>query len=269
MKTKIAIIIPAIIDQECADMLTKSMEKYIIGVNPDYHFNFFINIDDYRRHDCYGDVKSISKSYNDLAKENCSVDIVIHKPPLTLTVASRELFERFLNSDSDYLIFFDDDCEIINPICFNEFIKLITEDVTLHLSFAYDDMSVENPFITNDVYFEGKTIKVFKNSDIFLTENGTIFTKKTIKNILNEYAVDDKKKNISFHKFNSNRNPEDVIGVLDSYKNKPVLTVAFKNDTCVVDDVVIDGIKNLWRLPKKNHFIVDSIRHYRKVGWNK
>ena len=268
MRTKIAIMIPAIIDQECADMLTESMKKNIIKVNPDCYFNFIVNIDDYRRHDCYGDVKSISKSYSGLAEENCSVDIVVHNPPLTLTVASRELFERFLNSDSDYLIFFDDDCEIINPIYFDEFIKLITEKVTLHLAFAYDDMSVENPFITNDVYFEGKTIKIFKNSKIFLTENGTIFTRKTIKNILNEYNVDDRKKNVLFHKFNPRRNPEDVIGALDSYKNKPSLTVAFKNDTCVVDNIV-DGTKKLWRLSKKNHFIVDSIRHYRKVGWNR
>jgi len=262
-KIKIAIMVPAIIDQECADMVTDCMRKNIIQANLDCDFKFLINIDDYRRKGDTGDVESISSSYNILAEEdNCVVDIVVHGTPLGLTTASRELFERFLKTDSEYLVFFDDDCELPNPIRFREFIHLTEEkDVTLHMAHSYDTISVENPFIQNNVCFEGETVRIFENNRVFMTENGTIFTRKMIEDILEEYCLNESK-------FNTSYNPEDVIGALDCYKKRPVWTITFKTENCVVDDI-IDGTRKPWRLPKENHFIVDSIRHYKKVGWNK
>ena len=250
-------MIPAIIDQECADALIDHMRKNIVVANPDITFKFLVNVDDYRRKGCLGTVETICDSYSSLKQSNCTVDIVINGKPLGLTVASRELFKRFLETDFEYLVFFDDDCVIINPVYFNEFINMVNEDYTFHLAFAYDNISVENPFITNDVYLEGQTVRIFKNSRVFCTENGTIFTKNMVRKIINEYTTDERKFNTSF-------NPEDVIGALDCYKCRPVLTVAFKNNKCVVVD-----LKQPWRLPKENHFIVDSIRHFRIVGWNK
>ena len=260
---KIAIMIPAIIDQECAQAVTSAMRENIVLANPDCEFTFLINIDDYCRTGCFGNVTSVSNAYNELAKEvNCLVNIVVHKHPLGLTLASRKLFERFLDLDSDYLIFFDDDCVVINPIHFSEFLGVVKDDVTLHLAFAYDNASVENPFIKNDIQFEGDTVRVFSNSAVFMTENGTIFTRDNIRDILDEYGSNEKK-------FDRSRNPEDVIGGLDCYRKRPVWTVTYKADDCIVADKSPKKNRPLWRLPRKNHFIVDSIRHHRKVGWNK
>lgn len=257
MKPAIAIMIPAIIDQECAEMVSDTIRKNIVNANTYCDFILLLNIDDYCRKGCHGDVDSISKTYNELGVEsNCSISIIVHKKPLGLTPASRELFGRFLKTGAEALLFLDDDCEIINPVIFKDFMGLIYNDVTLHLAFAYDDKSSENPFIRNDIYFDGQSMIAFRNSHIFLTENGTIFTKEMVKNILNEYESDKKK-------YNPKYNPEDVIGHLNCYKQNPVITLAHKDKDCIVRDVP------LWKLPKKNHFVVDSVRHYRKVGWNR
>lgn len=251
---KIGIIIPAIVDQECANAVVSSVASNMIRCNKNIEFSVFLNVDNYCRKGCHGNKESIANKYKELENEpNCKVNVFHHSPPLGLTRASKFLFEKFIRTDSEFLLFLDDDCVIINEVPFGEFVHLSENRDTIHLAFAYDDRSVESPFITNEVYFEGEKIKVFYNNRVFCTENGTIFCRSVVKRILKECN------------FNPTHNPEDEIGITKSYLDSPVYTVARKING---NAIVTPGVR-FWPLPKENHFIVDAIRYYRKVGWNK
>jgi len=252
--TKIGITIPAIVDQECADAVVKGIASNIVEKNYDFEFVIFLNIDNYCRKGCSGTPQSISEKYKELENgKNCIVKVFHHSPALGLTRSSKFLFERFMEEGCEFLLFLDDDCVIINPIPFLEFIHLAKNGDTIHLAFAYDDRSVESPFITNNVYFDGENTRVFYNNRVFCTENGTIFCRGMVKRILKQCN------------FNPMHNPEDEIGKTKAYMDSPVYTVARKING---NATVVPGVR-FWPLPKENHFIVDAIRYYRKVGWNK
>jgi len=253
MNNDVVIIIPAIIDEECAIRTSSTISKNIVSVNPDFRFNIILNIDDYKRSGCLGNVESISQYYLKIQENNnCDVAISVHKKPLGLTFATLFLFNKFLEAQSNLMLFLDDDCDIINPVILSEFYDKIDENSVFHLAFGYDNKSSENPFIKNDIYFDGNSIRMFKNNRNFCTENGTFLTRKLVLDILGEGG------------FDRNINAEDNIGRKKCYGNRSVYTVAFKKNECVVNLE-----KSIWRLPKENHFIIDSIRHYRKWGWDK
>jgi hypothetical protein len=65
--------------------------------------------------------------------------------------------------------------------------------------------------------------------------------------------------------WNPYNNTEDEIGKTLSYRNNPIYTVFFKKDG---KDVIFKK-DNAWSVPRESHFIIDLIRYYRRVGWNK
>ena len=132
---KIALCLPAILDENLINETTKSIRQNIVNCNEDVNFIAYVNIDNYKRSNGSGTLESIEKIYNqNLSSKNCKVDINISGKRLGLNLAYKHLIQSFFNSDCDYCVFFDDDHFIINKIIIKDFYKKMVDDnIMIHL----------------------------------------------------------------------------------------------------------------------------------------
>ena len=243
----IAICIPAIIDLNLISSNVKSIKKNFIDCNQDYKFNVFVNIDDYKRPDTIGTLDEISECYNLLNSKNCDVDVTIASPRLGINKSYKYLLNKFINSNSDYCVFFDDDHEILNPVPLKEFYHKLSDDYLLRLSVAKKEpdvsFSYETPFLQNDIFFESKNVIIYKNNRPFFTNPGTFLSKNIANGFLKTSIFD---QSAVFERvINSN------IGI-------HTYTCCYKTDDLVFNEKA--GYGDSWPIPLKNHFGYDGVR---------
>ena len=106
----ITLCIPAIVDFDLISENVKSIKKNFIDCNSNFNFNVFVNVDDYKRENSVGIAEEILDCYETLNCKNCKVDVNISNPRLGINMSYRYLLEKFVNSDGEYCIYFDEFC---------------------------------------------------------------------------------------------------------------------------------------------------------------
>ena len=123
---------------------------------------------------------------------NC---IIYHYDKLGITGARRELRKRFLESEYDYLIMLDDDCNIIgtaeqakqyldlidlNPGKFGTFkgtlFKLFAISKEIFQQEDFPELEAEKGEIFEDIYFVGKLRRKYPQSEFDLNRSGLMET---------------------------------------------------------------------------------------------
>ena len=243
----ISLCIPAIIDLELIRSNVESIKKNFIDCNSDINFNVFINVDDYKRPNTSGTLEEISQCYQSLNSKNCVVDVTTSSPRLGINRGYKHLLEKFINSDSEYCVFFDDDHEILNPVPIDEFYHKLSDDYLLRLSVAKKEpdvsFSYETPFLQKNVFFESKNVIIYTNCRHFYTNPGTFLSKKHVDTFL------------KCHNFNQ----KDLFErVLIGYLNIDTYTCCYKTDDLTFNENA--GYGDSWPIPLKNHFAYDGVR---------
>ena len=113
---KFAICIPSILDVEIVSKTVPAIKENIIEANPAVFFTLFSNVDNFRQEDCEGSKEDILELYSSLESKNCKVDIQYSENRKGYNGATEYLLNKFINSDSEYCMFYDDDHKIINPM---------------------------------------------------------------------------------------------------------------------------------------------------------
>ena len=248
----IALCLPAILDLNLIKKTTATIKNNIIDANPDFNFNIFVNVDNYRRSDGVGTAEEVSQCYRNLVSDHCHVDITCQKERVGMNFSYIHLYKKFINSNSEHCLYFDDDHEIINPIRFKEFYHLLDDKNIYHLAAAKKEVdkefSYENPFLENVVLHDLETIKIYKNNRNFHTLPGTIFSKNQAKIILFQLEIN--KTHVMI---------EDMVARTAFFQTCEIYTVFFKDG-----DMKYSKNENNegWILPLKNHFAYDRIRAF-------
>ena len=120
---KYCFAIPAVLDDDCISSAVSLYVKNIILHNDSNDIKFIIHIDDFQYSGYSGTMESISNIYAGLL-DYVSCEIYRTDKRKGLKKSYEFLLKKFLESDCDYLIFYDDDHNIINPLPIsNDFIN--------------------------------------------------------------------------------------------------------------------------------------------------
>lgn len=248
---KFCVGIPAIIDDEIVSKAVKTHIENICEKNQ--NVSYIVNIDDYKYKNAKGSVESCEALYRNIEKAGKNLRLTYGSPRKGLNLAYKDILKAFLESDSDILVFFDDDHNIINPLDFESIPKTFYEDDTkvIHFANTYLKCSGENPFLS-EILFENEKIQIRSNKAKFYTQPGTCLSRKLVEKILLEYDE------------NSPQNSEDIVGNNPSYRENDVLTVVSKNQQEPI--VLEEGRNQGFVIPMKCHFSCDTRRFIKATG---
>jgi len=244
------ILIPSIIDLECAKINAKSIYENIVCKNANIDISIIIHIDNNNRNS--------DDKMSDICDEYISyfgntVEIIQSKTHVGLPAAMSELFRAGLGSDSDFYIIIEDDSEVINYLNIGHIIDNYDESSMYRAAFTTSKYSSENPFITDVVVSAGNNIRGLVNNRTFCSQNGSIFSHKLL-DIISDSIFS-----------NRSAEPENVIGHKLASLGMDVITYIYADE----EDGVRLGESKLFKLPQANHFLKDGVRIFRRVGWEK
>jgi len=252
---KLCLIIPCILDEESVNENVRTIRQNLLNANPDFTFDLVIHIDNNLRPTSTGTLDSVEALYRSLENApNCNLKVLKASPKKGLLEVDGILLEEFLKTDSQVSLRIDDDSAVNHPVYLNEFFDLIDDTKIIRLSFGWDPgYSCESPFITNSVFMESKTIKIYENDKWFCSENGSFWTRKMAEELLKVY---DRK--------NPPKGATDVLekqaGKCAWLRSLPIYTLAWATEGCKVSTP-----ETRWKLPIENHFLLDQIRKNRQM----
>jgi len=254
------VLTPAIIDEECVRETSKSLIKNLYNINPDVNFIHIVQLCNYKRPYCDGDLETIKAIYeteNNI--KNCEVKVNVSMNRLGHTLAGYKLFEEFINSAADLSLVIEDDTKLMHPLKLDLIYSKVENDDNsiFHLAMGYEKLSSENPFITKEILDDYDNFFICKNNRNFCSWNGTFFTKKIINNILNDFDKD------------STANCEDQISKMSCWYDKEIKTICFKSDLFNVIGLPEPNENRQswqcvpWRLNRDSHFVLEVFRRTR------
>ena len=262
---KLSIIIPCIPDEESVKENVRTIRQNLLNANPDFMFYLIVHIDNHLRPTSKGTLDSMEALYRSLENvPNCNLKVLKASPKKGLLEVDGILLEEFLKTDTEVCLRIDDDTEVCHPVYLNEFFNLIDDTRVIRLSFgcgttaAFPGWTCESPFITNSVFMESETIKIYENDRWFCSENGSFWTRKMAEELLKVY---DRK--------NPPKGASDVLekqaGKCTWLRSLPIYTLAWATDGCKVSPPETGE----WGLPIENHFLLDRIRKSRQVEYSR
>ena len=148
------VLTPAIIDEECVRETSQALIENLYNINPDVNFLHIVQLCNYKRPHCVGDLEKIKTIYEaENNVKNCEVKVNISMNRLGHTLAGYRLFEEFLNSEADLSLVIEDDTKLMHPLNLNSIYAVAENDVNsiFHLAMGYEKLSSENPFITKEI----------------------------------------------------------------------------------------------------------------------
>ena len=267
---KFCVGIPAIVDD---DIISKAVQSHIRNIcNVNKEVCYIVNVDGWKYSaEIKGTLESCEAIYRNIEKAGKELHFSFGVPAKGLALAYRDIMKKFLTTDADVLVFFDDDHSIINPLNFEDVPSSFyrDEEVIIHFANTYYECSSENPFMS-DILVENEKIQIRKNKKNFYTQPGTCFSRMQVEKILENYVVSKPKKvkvMIEGKEQIVNASPpssEDIVSGDNFYKSLEVLTVTSKNQREPI--LSEEGRSSGFVIPAECHFSCDTRRYVKETG---
>jgi len=261
----LAILTPAIIDQECIEKSQQSILENIVNCNLNKKFLHFVHLDNHLRSNkrYKGDPQKILKIYQNSYKNcpNVSCFLAFDEPRKGLIETAFILFQEFLKFNVEYCLILEDDTTLHKNLSLDDIENVIKEknNHILHLSFGIEASpnlggSVEKHWIDkNPKKISNFICHTRPVSEGGLSWNGTFFHKNHVKSFINEYKRDSKLESDY---------PEDQIYRSLKKIDDLFFTTLFyekdhEKDDSKKDDYIWEG-----HMPKSSHVIFDETRWF-------
>lgn len=266
----LCIITPAIIDQEVIEVTSKLLYENLFKLNKDIQFEHIIQLCNHKRPECVGDIETIEKIYMEYNKlDNVTVKVNKSYTRLGHVMAGFNAYKTFLEATNcDYCLLIEDDIKLENPIYIKDLSEVVKKHKSkiIHLSAGYDypglnehkgDPGKED--CSSEACLEEKigeinNINIFTNYRSFCSWNGNLLDRDMVLDILRNCQPW------------SSANCEDQIGKMQYYSSFDILTLGYGKNIDLVGNREDFSIHYDWQLPKKNHFLLETIRRARKSG---